>query len=239
MLKDIFRGINFQNKYVNLIKESLVFSSFFSYIYILGLPLLLFFTPFIREHDWAMTALIAFAGIFYLIFLIYYFRKDLIKEWKIFKDNFNDVIDVTIKYWFIGVIGMVVLNYLIATFLPSATPTNQNLIEEQIFKFPLYMAFAVIIFAPLAEELIFRKLLRRMFPTPWVFIFMSTLTFGVCHVVASATGWHDFALIVPYAVLGWAFAMTYIKTKTIYSVIFIHAIHNGMLFAVIVAGHFF
>jgi len=222
-----------QNKFFILIKESGVFLSFFTYIYILVLPLVALGQAWIEQHSWLMILFLFIGNVFYMGFLIYYFRKDLVDEWRSFRANYGKMIDISITWWFIGVTGMALSNYLISTFIPAATPTNQELIEANIFRFPLYMAFMTIIFAPLVEELIFRKLLRKMFRTTWLFIAVSTFTFGICHVVTVANNWQDFVLVIPYAILGFTFAVTYVKTKSIYAPIFTHAFHNGLLFAII------
>jgi len=226
-----------QNKYFIIVKESGVFLSFFTYIYLITLPLLALSQLIIGQQSWLSMLILFIGNVIYIGFLVAYFRKSLVSEWKVFRANYSKIIDISITWWFIGVVGMALSNYLISTFLPGATPTNQELIEANIFRFPLYMAFATIIFAPLVEELIFRKLLRRIFSSTWLFVAASTVTFGLCHVITSASSLHDFALFVPYAVLGFTFAMTYVKTKSIYGPIFTHAFHNGLLFAILYIGH--
>jgi len=48
----------------------------------------------------------------------------------------------------------------------------------------------------------------------------------------------DLVYIVPYGALGFAFALSYDKTKTIYSSIAMHMIHNTIAFILLILVNF-
>ena len=84
------------------------------------------------------------------------------------------------------------------------------------------------IFAPINEEIIFRKSIQDCLKNKWVFIIVSGLIFGYLHVLGSES-LYDFLYIIPYGSLGAAFAYLLSKTDNIYVTILMHLIHNGLL----------
>jgi membrane protease YdiL (CAAX protease family) len=89
----------------------------------------------------------------------------------------------------------------------------------------------VVIFAPLFEEWLCRKvalggLLRKGF-SPAAAIFWSALMFGVIHM----NPWQA----IPGFLMGLLFGWIYWRTRSLWSVIFMHAVNNGaaMLFTVL------
>lgn len=163
------------------------------------------------------------------IFLIIFYRKTLKKDFKNFKKKFGDYSDIAIKYWILGFIAMVVSNYLIITFSPVKIASNEQGVREIINTIPYFAFFSICIFAPVAEELIFRKAFRDCINNKVLFILTSGIVFGTLHVIGSFNSLFDFLYIIPYSSLGIAFAYIYYKTNNIFSSIFVHCMHNTLL----------
>lgn len=164
----------------------------------------------------------------YLIFLIFCYYKTIKKDLKEYIKSFNKYFEESFKYWLTGLIGMVISNLLIIFITKNNMANNEEAVRSLIDLAPLYMLFNVSIYAPLTEELIFRKGFKDMFKTKWVFIIMSGLTFGAMHVVSSVTNISQLLFIIPYSCLGIAFAYNYYKSNNIFSSIVMHSLHNTL-----------
>lgn len=105
---------------------------------------------------------------------------------------------------------------------------NEEAVRSLIDIYPIYMIFQLIIYAPLTEELIFRKSIRNICQNKYIYIFLSGLIFGGLHAISSITTPLDLIYLIPYCSLGFIFAFLYSKTDNIFSTITAHAFHNGL-----------
>lgn len=178
--------------------------------------------------------------IFDLLFLIllgYIYRKDLINEFKRFfnRDFFKNV-KLSFRYWFIGLFIMVISNYIIAIITNGTLAGNEEAVRGLIDKVPIYMAFQVMLYAPLTEEIIFRKSIGKVVNNKLLFVIISGLVFGGLHVISSVTSWIDLIYLVPYCSLGFVFALLYSKTNNIFSTVIVHSFHNTLAFLLYLIG---
>ncbi len=169
-----------------------------------------------------------------ILFLIY--KKDLIKDFKNLKENFDSITDTAIKYWLLGFVGMIITNSLIAALTPVKIATNEESIRELISITPLFSFFLICIFAPFVEEMIFRKSFKDVFKNKILFIITSGLVFGALHVIGSIESLYDLLYIIPYSILGIFFAIIYSKTDNIFSTILVHFTHNLILLILNIVG---
>lgn len=162
-----------------------------------------------------------------VLILGFIYRKDLKKEFIIYKTDFKKIFKFSLKWWSIGLMIMALSN-VILHFAFHSSPNNENQIQKLLGQLPVYIAITSCFFAPIIEELIFRKSLKNCFKNSYMFIIASGLIFGGLHVITSK----DLAgllYIIPYGAFGSIFAYIYYKTKTIFSTITIHMIHNTIL----------
>lgn len=173
-----------------------------------------------------------------LIFLLgFIYRKDLLTETKnFFNKNFLKNIKLSFKYWIIGFTIMAISNYIIAIITNGTLATNEQAVRTLIDQFPLYMAFQVMLYAPITEELIFRKSIKKAITNKYIYILASGLVFGGLHVITSITELIDLLYLIPYCSLGIVFATLYYKTNNIYSTITIHSFHNTLAFTLYLLG---
>lgn len=168
----------------------------------------------------------------FLILLIgIYFKTIRDNFTKYFNNNFKDNFKLSISYWVMGLGIMVVSNYIIAIVMNGQLAENEEALRNMINIVPWYMAFQIIIYAPISEELIFRKSIRDAINNKWLYILVSGIVFGGLHAVSSIT--HDITsllYLIPYCSLGIVFGALYTKSDNIFSTIVIHAIHNSLAF---------
>lgn len=199
----------------------------FRYSYILqNIPIVLFniknITPQIQ------ILLSCFSNLILLLILFFIYRLDLRIEWKKFKNSFDKSMDSCIKYWFLGLMGMMISNILINTLFKLGQAENEQLVQGMITDFPLVMLLNAGVIAPIIEELVFRKTFRDTIKGKWAFILISSLIFGFMHVLV-ATSLIEMIFIIPYTLLGMAFAYMYYDTDSIYTSILAHILHNTIL----------
>ena len=175
-------------------------------------------------------------SLLFLILMISVYFKTLKKDFKLFfKDFFNNM-ETSIKYWLIGFTIMIISNLIIVIISKGAIAGNEEQVRKLIDISPLYMLFSVSIYAPLTEELLFRKGFRDIIKNKWLYIIVSGCVFGGLHVIGNIASPIDVLYLIPYCSLGIAFAYTYYKTNNIFSTICMHSIHNTMAIVLYLIG---
>ena len=212
-----------------LLIEIGIFILFYFSSYIQLIPILLFNMDITSITGAQNVMLSAFSNVVLLLILLLIFRKDIKKEWKIFKDNFLENIDIGIKYWLIGLGIMMISNIFINVFLQLGQAANEQAVQGMITSLPWLMLINAGFIAPCTEEIVFRKGFKKAFPNKYAFIILSALVFGSLHVITSMTSPIELLYIIPYGALGAAFAYMYQKTNTIFTSISMHMFHNTAL----------
>lgn len=164
-----------------------------------------------------------------LCLLILLYVKDFTKDWNDLKKNWKQYANTYIKYWIIVLLIMAISNSLITYFTGSETSANESAVRELIKKLPIYMFFSSAVYAPICEELIFRKSFKKIFCFKWLFIIMSGFIFGGVHVLSGFSGWSDLLYLIPYCAPGFVLAYAYQKTGNIMVSMSIHFVHNFIL----------
>lgn len=166
-----------------------------------------------------------------ILILLLIYRKDLKVEWNLFKNNWKGYLEENISYWIVGLVLMAFFNLVIANIISKDLPENEQLIRTMMKEMPIYMLFTTVVAAPFTEEIIYRKSLKDIFQKEKIYIIISGILFGFAHVIYSFEGILDFLYIVPYGILGSAFALMYFKTKTVFVPMTFHFIHNFLSIA--------
>ena len=169
------------------------------------------------------------SSLFVIIIVVIIYHKYLKEKITDFIKNFGKRVDPAFKYYMFGLIIMLVSNFLIMKLSPIDQANNEQLIQEMLKKAPILTFITATFTAPFLEEMLFRKSLGDIFKNKKIMIFASALIFGALHVVFSLKTPWDLLYIVPYGALGWGFASALVKTDNIFSTIFFHMLHNGIL----------
>lgn len=129
-------------------------------------------------------------------------------------------------YWGVGISIMLASNFILFFINNGAIAGNEKSVRELIDKAPLFMLYQTVFYAPLSEELIFRRSFKDVFKNKYIYVLISGLVFGGMHVISSASSMGDFLYIIPYSALGIAFALLYYDTDNIFTTISMHSLHN-------------
>ncbi|MGF6418791.1 membrane protease YdiL (CAAX protease family) [Stenotrophomonas sp. AN71] len=119
-------------------------------------------------------------------------------------------------------------------------PTNVELMQSAIARFPLFLVLFAVILAPAYEELLFRRVLfGRLWQAgyPWLGIILSSLAFALVHEMPglsknSLLGMAQLWLV--YGGMGAAFCWLYRRTGTLWAAIAAHALNNAIALAAMV-----
>lgn len=173
------------------------------------------------------------ADLIILFMFILIFRKTIIPDFNDFKKNWKNYLKSNVKYWLIGLALMIASNILISFIIEM--PTNETLNREALLKNTIPSIISMVIIAPIIEELITRKHFKDAFQNKYIYIFMSGLIFGALHLLV-AESLIECLYVIPYGVLGAAFAKIYYNTNNIWTNIFFHFIHNLIAVLLIFTG---
>lgn len=165
--------------------------------------------------------------IIYLVSLVFIYRKELKEDFKDFKENGAGYIFKYAPLYLLGVILMGITNALLVKVTGMEMSTNEQNVRTLIKYYTLYMSFSSVMYAPIVEELIFRKSIKNLFNDNVLFVLMSGLIFGLIHVVGTGNeGINEILMGIPYIIMGLDFAYIYAKTKNIFTTMTLHSIHN-------------
>ena len=165
---------------------------------------------------------VALAGVYVYVIYKWYQKGPVHIE----KSGFNRFIWLPALVWF--------LSLLVQFFLPDDPSVNQQMATDLTLAQPLFSFFAVVIFAPLTEELIFRGMLARyLFPKQdnskqtLIFLLVSGLLFALIHFPG------DVQQFFVYFSLGFSLGLAYISRKGLVYSISLHALNNLVGFLMI------
>ena len=168
-------------------------------------------------------------GLFYILFLIFIYRKELIIDFK--KIKFINILKY-IPIYILGIIIMYLSNKLISNITNINISSNEAIIRKYIKLFPVYMCFNTVIYAPFVEEITFRKTFKNIFNNKYLFIIISGIIFGLAHISFSNNMFNEFLMTIPYILMGINLSYIYYKSDNIFTTIIIHSIHNLILLIV-------
>lgn len=213
--------------FINFFKTIGVFFLFFySWIFQL-IPVFMFNISNKQLESSQVNILLSLFSSVCLAFILFFiYRKELVDEFKLIKRNFSSFFDKGLIAWVIGLISMMVLNIIIGNILGAGEAANEEVIQKMIDVLPFVMFISAGFLAPWNEEIVFRKSIFNVFKNKWLYVFVSGLLFGLAHVVGGTNSWVDWLYVLPYGGLGAAFAYCYYDTKSIFTPMLFHMIHN-------------
>ncbi|MDY0210894.1 MAG: type II CAAX endopeptidase family protein [Acholeplasma sp.] len=143
-------------------------------------------------------------------------------------------IDLLIGYGIMLLVSMfanVIVSIISSIFkyLPEQA-VNQQAIETSLFsQYGILILLVTVLFAPIIEELIFRKSMFSLIRNPKVAIVVSSLLFGLIHVASEASVLGFVTNWIAYSASGFALGYIYIKNNhNVWSSIMIHALYNSV-----------
>lgn len=127
-------------------------------------------------------------------------------------------------YGYMLLTGMFV-NTLCFSLMGNDGTLNQQIIERLPYWYSLP---TTVIFAPIVEEIVFRGALRKVIPSKKIYFIFSGLIFGFCHTMHEPTIARTIILALPYVIVGFYCAHSYIKTENMICNIAIHMMNNSL-----------
>lgn len=203
---------------------------------------------FIQAYDYSEISSIVIIGDYsidyntLLNFLVYVFatipifiifRKEVIYDFKLFKNDKAKMLETIINGFVLMIvlgIGANMLTLLLKTiFKITGDATNQEAINAALqSKTMILMLVTSVFFAPVVEELIFRKAIFSLVKTPKLSIIISSILFSLMHVLSEPNFLHAIINIIPYLTMGifLGFYYEYKANKNIAVLISIHFLNN-------------
>lgn len=226
------------NKNINikeLLKGLLIICSYFLVSNILAIPFLfLYKNNIINEATFYILVYLLITITYILIYI-----KDLIKDFNDFKKYYKTILKTTINYWIKGLFIMIVSSYIIEL-INLPINTNQEANANLLASLPLVEALIAVLFAPIYEELVFRRSLFKFTDNKHLYAITTGLIFALIHITSSITSPQDLIMLIyliPYSSVGIAFGYAYKKTNNIFGTITVHSIHNAItLIEMIILG---
>lgn len=232
---DDYMTIEKLEKFENYLKNALLgLLALLTYFILPDLQGLLFKIFNINITSLSLNIRILYSAIFDILMIaliILLFHKSIKKEYQIFKNNHRTYYTTYFKYYLISILVMMFSNVIINIISPGSVAGNQDAINELFNISPIYVYFSAVIFAPIVEELVFRKAIRNIIPNKFLFIIASGLIFGSLHIIGNVEAWYDLLYLIPYSAPGLAFAYIYYKTENIFVPMGLHFMHNVILIA--------
>ena len=228
------KNLNLGENEKKIIKGLIVFTLYFLLSYAARIPLNILH---INYEEMSLTIkqiyLICY-NLFIVILFLFIYKNEIKEEWKDFKKNYKKYFKENIKYWLFALTVMYASNLVIAGINyyvngNVTTASNEEAIRETLAMAPIYTFISAAIFAPIMEELTFRKSLRNIFNNKIIFIVVSSFIFGGLHVLTYDVKLLDLLYLIPYCAPGVAFAYILVKTDNIFNTISLHLIHNTIL----------
>lgn len=221
-----------KEKTINVVKCIFLFILFFT---ISAIPMLIFRIDINKFNDLDKVIYSLSCSLLFLSIIMLCYRKTLVKDFKPYFKNFGKNFENSFKYYLVGVGVMIFSNLIITLLFQGDLSTNETMVRSYINASPLLMAIDISLYAPLAEELLFRKSIRDVVKNKWLYIFISGFIFGGMHVIGTE-GLIGLLYLIPYCSLGFTFAYIYAKTDNIYSSIMLHFMHNTLTLILLLVG---
>lgn len=221
-----------KEKTINVVKCIFLFLLFFT---ISAIPVLIFRIDINKFSDLDTVIYSLSCSLLFLSIIMLCYRKTLVKDFKTYFKNFGKNFENSFKYYLVGVGVMIFSNLIITLLFQGDLSTNETTVRSYINASPLLMAIDISFYAPLAEELLFRKSVRDVVKNKWLYIFISGFIFGGMHVIGTE-GLIGLLYLIPYCSLGFTFAYIYAKTDNIYSSIMLHFMHNTLTLILLLVG---
>jgi len=155
-----------------------------------------------------------------LAFILFY--KEIKNGFKNFKENIISYIE----YFTLTLVIFLIIDLLIGlfcNFIVGDIPDNQTALVN--ISNILYLFFGSCIYAPIVEEIIFRGLLRKFIKNKYAFIIISSILFGLLHVLGSGS-LIQYIYILYYGASGVYFSYVYSTFNNISFCMFIHFFIN-------------
>lgn len=197
------------------------------------------FDEFVTTPEKAILFTVITNAVIYITLIIscvVLLKKEIVTDFKAIEQK--DAVKV-----FLGClagVGLVYAGNLVGSILTAilggkGDSANQAALETIIFSpYGAIMILFIVVIGPITEELVFRSsmhnILRSLKMPSWLILIISSILFGLIHVISAG----DFVQVFPYIFMGATLGWLEIKNKNIFPSIFVHIFINGLSTAMII-----
>lgn len=191
------------------------------------------------EYDTLLTGIGIVLSIVLPCLIIYFKKIPLFNRKNLSKSQWTVFPGLEAKDWkFLGwympvsYVLFMVGSYLMEFLFEATEHTNQEVIEESMGHYPLWMmALMILVLGPFIEEFIFRGVLffrKEKNEISWVTLIVTSILFGLAHTPTTIPA------IYTYVGMGLLFGYAAKRTKSIEAAIVYHFINNLIAFIVLI-----
>lgn len=183
-------------------------------LFILG-QLLLYSIGFYLTKNVSISYL--FSYILIIIYFCFKYKNDLINDLKKIKINKKFLI-ISFIFTILSIVSHLLLkNYL------NIDASNQIAAEKLFMNNKFIMGLNLIVFAPIAEEFIYRYSFNKN--NNFISFIIYTLFFSIIH-ISGAKNMLELLYIIPYLLMSISISLQYYKNKNIFASIIYHMFNN-------------
>lgn len=203
----------------NLIKTSIIFI-----IYIFFTSLLNWLLNLVGINNNIVTMFLA--DIIFALIIIIIYKKDLQKDFEELKKQ-TKIKDILIMVLILFIVNIVFSLFLIAVPQLKGLDSNSESIIKLFELSTIYTIFKTLIYAPIIEELVFKKSIRDVINNDIVFIIISSSIYTIMNFIYT-TGITEYMLfdIIQYFTFSTILSIFYVKKQNIIPVMIVKFIYN-------------
>jgi len=163
-----------------------------------------------------------------LILLIYF--NDLKKDLKKYIKNYKNYTKKTFKYFLYGLLGYVLINFIIAISLQSFNISNDNInaLESEFANNIIPLIITTMFYYPIIEELVFKKTFKDIIKNKWLFVIISAFANAFFAYAFSATNVITLVYIIPSTIFYMGLSYSYYESNNIFVPIIYRIIYNAI-----------
>ena len=163
-----------------------------------------------------------------LLIMVIPFRKQLMHDFKYFKQYFREYMSLVLKTWLQSLLFMMVIGLILSIATNVSQSNNQQSLQDMFSVYPIFVALLSMFYAPFAEEIMFRGVFKKFIKSKYLFILVSGILFGLLHVIDDSNSLAEFSYILVYSSLGIFLASLYYKTNNLWTNITFHFLQNTL-----------
>lgn len=215
----------------DLLKASLIYLIYFVYSYIAGM----ISVALKIEND---IFIIWIFDILFFLLVLYAYRQELQIDLKKLKEKYT--VTKIIKNVAIGVGLLILLNIIMGMLADWILPgkeidSNTKTIVTLFKTAPLYATFKTLVFAPIAEEILFRKSLSHVIKNDYLFVLVTAIIYTIMNFIFVGASSINLNQILIYFMPALLFSGIYVKNnRNIYIVMIVKFIMQFIPFIMLI-----
>lgn len=158
------------------------------------------------------------------------YKDSLVKDFKEFKKNYLKYLVKALGTFLVAFVLSLIVSSIINILTGLKNSTNEEIVQSYIANSPIISLISMGLFAPFVEEIVFRKTHYDAFKYNKVlFIIASAVSFGMAHVLFSATTLAEYSFVISYMILGGALAKCFADSDNYFPGFIVHMLNNVVL----------